>query len=366
MRLGKYIPILAVLLVVVVVQLIISAGGANYYLTQLTMSAYYSMVVIGLCLLMGYAGQISLGHAGFFAIGGYTSAALTTVNLMPWIDTAAVRILQRLGMVFERQDLYGNTLLAFSPWLAFIAALLITVAIALIIGIPVIRLRGHYLAMATLGFGLIIYRIVLGTGFLGEADGITGVPGFPLFGMEVSGALSKRISNYYIAWALVLLAMLLAMNLIRSRVGRALRSIHGSEEAARAMGINTARYKLATFVLSAVFAAVGGIFLTHYNGSIGPSEVTGMKSVRYVAIVAVGGMDNLWGALLMSIVLNFLSLRGVFGSYDDAVFAAILLVIMLFFPDGLLRAPGLSHLNVVRQKIASLFRSAKPRGAEDD
>jgi len=77
-------------------------------------------------------------------------------------------------------------------------------------------------------------------------------------------------------------------------------------------------------------------------------------------------MDNLWGALLMSILLNFLSLRGVFGSYDDAVFAAILLVIMLFFPDGLLRAPGLRNLNVIRQKIASLFRSAKPRGAEDD
>ena len=366
MRLGKYVPILAVLLVVVVIQLIISVIGANYYLTQLTMSAYYSMVVVGLCLLMGYAGQISLGHAGFFAIGGYTSAVLTTVNLMPQADSSVVKILIRLGMVFERQDLYGNTLLSFSPWLAFIAALLITVAIALIIGIPVIRLRGHYLAMATLGFGLIIYRIVLGTGFLGEADGITGVPGFPLFGMEVSGALDRRVSNYYIAWVVVLLGMLLAMNLIRSRVGRALRSIHGSEEAARAMGIDTARYKLATFVLSAVFAAVGGIFLTHYNGSIGPSEVTGMKSVRYVAIVAVGGMDNLWGALLMSILLNFLSLRGVFGSYDDAVFAAILLVIMLFFPDGLLRAPGLRNLDVVRQKIGSLLRPAKPGGAEDD
>ena len=365
-RLRKYIPILAVLLLVVAIQLIISATGANYYLTQLTMSAYYSLVVVGLCLLMGYAGQISLGHAGFFAIGGYTSAVLTTVNLMPHADSSAVEVLERLGMVLERQDLYGNTLLSFSPWLAIIAALLITVAIALIIGVPVIRLRGHYLAMATLGFGLIIYRIVLGTGFLGEADGITGVPGFPLFGLEVSGALSKRISNYYIAWVLVLLGMLLAMNLIQSRVGRALRSIHGSETAAQAMGIDTARYKLGTFVLSAVFAAVGGIFLTHYNGSIGPSEVSTMKSVRYVAIVAVGGMDNLWGALLMSILLNFLSLRGYFGSYDDAVFAAILLVIMLFFPDGLLRAPGLRNLAILRDKAAAALRSSRSRGAEDE
>jgi branched-chain amino acid transport system permease protein len=269
-------------------------------------------------------------------------------------------------MVFERQDLYGNNLLSFSPWLSFIAALLVTVVIALIIGIPVIRLRGHYLAMATLGFGLIIYRIVLGTGFLGEADGITGVPPFPVLGLEVSGALSRRIPNYYIAWVLVLLGMLLAMNLIQSRVGRALRSIHGSEEAAQAMGINTARYKLATFVLSAVFAAVGGIFLTHYNGSIGPSEVTSMKSVRYVAIVAVGGMDNLWGALLMSMVLNFLSLRGYFGSYDDAVFAAILLVIMLFFPDGLLRAPGLRNLTILRQRATAMLRPSKSQGVKDD
>ncbi|MEE9308171.1 MAG: branched-chain amino acid ABC transporter permease [Spirochaetia bacterium] len=358
-RLQKYLPIIAVLVLVVVVQLVITASGANYYLTQLTMSAYYSLVVLGLCLLMGYAGQISLGQAGFFAIGGYTSAVLTTMNLIPYADSAPVQTLARLGMVFERQDLYGNTLLSFSPWLAFIAALIMTVVIALIIGIPVIRLRGHYLAMATLGFGLIIYRIVLGTGFLGEADGITGVPPFPLFGTAVSGSLATRVPNYYIAWTLVLLGMLLALNLIQSRVGRALRSIHGSEEAAGAMGIDTARYKLATFVLSAVFAAVGGIFLTHYNGGIGPSEATGMKSIRYLAVVAVGGMDNLWGALLMSMLLNFLSLRGYFGTYDDAVFGAILLAIMLFFPDGLLRAPGFRNLQLLRQKLSALVRPSK-------
>ncbi len=364
-RLRKYLPILAVLTAVVVVQLVISAGRANYYLTQLTMSAYYSLVVIGLCLLMGFAGQISLGQAGFFAIGGYTSAVLTTMNLVPYADLQSVQTLTRMGMVLERQDLYGNALLSFSPWLALIAALIITVVIALIIGIPVIRLRGHYLAMATLGFGLIIYRIVLGTGFLGEADGITGVPPFPFFGLKVSGSLSARIPNYYIAWVLVLLGMLLALNLIQSRVGRALRSIHGSEDAAKAMGIDTARYKLATFVLSAVFAAVGGIFLTHYNGGIGPSEVTGMKSVRYVAVVAVGGMDNLWGALLMSMLLNFLSLRGYFGTYDDAVFAAILLVIMLFFPDGLLRAPAFRNLLLLRQKLSALVRPSKSQEPGD-
>ena len=138
--------------------------------------------------------------------------------------------------------------------------------------------------------------------------------------------------------------MVLLLNLIHSRVGRALAAVHGAEDAAEAMGIPTARYKLNTFVLSAVFAALAGVLLTHYNGGIGPSEAGVMKSVRYVAIVAIGGMANLWGALSMSLVLNYLSLRGYFGTYDDAVFGVILILIMLFAPDGLLRRHLFSDL----------------------
>jgi branched-chain amino acid transport system permease protein len=156
--------------------------------------------------------------------------------------------------------------------------------------------------------------------------------------LQVTGGLARRVENYYIAWALVLLGLALAVNLVHSRVGRALRSIHGGEEAAGAMGVNTARYKLATFVLSAMFAGIAGVFLTHYNGGIGPSEAASMKSIRYVAVVAVGGMDNLWGALAAGAVLNFISLRGYLGSFDDAFFAAILIAVMLFFPEGLLKA----------------------------
>jgi branched-chain amino acid transport system permease protein len=165
----------------------------------------------------------------------------------------------------------------------------------------------------------------------------------------VSGAAGLRVQNYYIAWGLVAAAMLLLLNLIDSRVGRALRSIHGAEDAASAMGVDTARYKLNTFVLSAVFAAVAGVFLTHFNGGIGPSESSIMKSVRYVSIVAVGGMASLWGALIMSAVLNFLSLRGYFGSFDDAVFGGILILIMLFLPDGILKID-------VKTLVKKLFR----------
>jgi branched-chain amino acid transport system permease protein len=342
----RYIPVIAVALVVIILQVVLSKTGATYYMTQITMSSYYALVVIGLCLLMGYAGQVSLGHAGFFAIGGYTVAVLTTFNLMAYRDMPLVAWLNSLGLLVQRQDIYGTDILAFSPWPAFFVAMFLTVIIAFLIGLPVIRLKGHYMAMATLGFGLVIYRIVLGGSIFGQADGVSNVPPFKIIdGLEINGRAAFRIESYYIAWFVVLAAMVLAINLVNSRVGRALRSIHENEEAAHSLGVNTYRYKLLVFVLSAVFAAVGGILLTHYNGSVGPSEVTVMKSVRYLVIVAVGGMANLWGALFMGVLLNFLSLRGVFGSYDDAVFAIILIAIMLFAPQGLLRMPKLRDIS---------------------
>jgi branched-chain amino acid transport system permease protein len=337
--LRRYLPVIGGALAVVLAQVALSATDSTYYMTQVTMAAYYALVVIGLCLLMGYAGQVSLGHAGFFAIGGYTSAVLTTCNLITLSDSPLVAWCRWLGLVVERQDLYGAAILSFTPLPAAAVALFLAGLIALLIGLPILRLKGHYLAMATLGFGLIVYRIVLGTPVFGQADGISNIPPMPLIGgLEVNGRPAFRVENYYIAWAVVLAAMVLATNLVHSRVGRALRSIHQNEEAAHSLGINTYRYKLATFVLSALLAAAGGALLTHYNGSIGPSEVTVTKSVRYVAIVAVGGMANLWGVLLMGILLNFLSLRGVFGTYDDAVFGAILIAMMLLAPQGLLRA----------------------------
>jgi len=343
--LRRHIPLAVGILTIITLHLSLSRAGATYYMTQITMSAYYALVVIGLCLLMGYAGQVSLGHAGFFAVGGYICAVLTTHNLVAYRGAPFILWCRSLGLVFERQDLYGVTILSFAPWPAFVASLTVAGLIAFLIGLPVLRLKGHYLAMATMGFGLIIYRLVLGARLFGQADGISNVPPFPLFGsLQVNGRPPFRVQNYYIAWTVVMAAMLLSVSLIHSRVGRALRSIHENEEAAHSLGIDAYRYKLATFVLSALFAAAGGALLTHYNGSIGPSEVTVMKSIRYVAIVAVGGMANLWGALAMGVVLNFLSLRGVFGTYDDVVFGAILIAMMVFAPEGLLRVPRLRAL----------------------
>lgn len=335
----RYMETSILLLAVIAVQLATQMTGTGYFLTQLTMSAYYSLVIIGLCLLMGYAGQISLGHAGFFAMGGYVSAVLTTFDLSPYKETVPIKLLNAVGILVECTGLYGESLLNFHPWPAFLSAMLLTAAIAYIVGGPVLKLKGHYLAMATLGVGTIVYRIVIGARIFGEADGIAYVPAFAILpGLEVSGKSAVRVENYYIAWGLVIICMTALLNLMDSRVGRALKAIHGSEDAANSIGVNTSRYKLNTFVLSAVIASAAGVFLTHYNGGIGPSEASIMKSIRYVAIVAVGGMSNLWGALIMGAALNFLSLRGYFGTLDDAVFGAILIVMMLFAPEGIMRA----------------------------
>ena len=153
--------LLPLLALVIIVQLLASWTDSVFYLTQLTMSAYYSFLIIGLCVVMGYAGQISLGHAGFFAIGGYLSAALTTRNLVPFQDNVLVKLLDSAGMLLASKDVYGESLLVVTPWAACCAAIFTAALIAFVIGIPVLKLKGHYLAMATLGFGIIIFRLVL-------------------------------------------------------------------------------------------------------------------------------------------------------------------------------------------------------------
>lgn len=299
----KYASIIIFIMISALIPLFTSISGKNFYLTQLTMSAYYALAALGLCLLLGYAGQISLGQAGFFAIGGYISGLLSNAG--------------------------------FDPRLAFIVSIISAALVAFVIGIPVLKLKGHYLAMATLGFGVIIEKLVRGIPALGGADGISNIPDFPLFaGIHITGGKADRLSNYIIAFTLLALCLFLLTNLLSSRSGRALRALHESEEAASAMGVNTSRTKLITFIIAAVSAAVAGSLLTHYNGSIGPGEAAPLKSIRYLSIVAVGGISNLAGTLAAGLILNFLSLRGVFGVYDDAVFGFILVAVMLAAPEG--------------------------------
>ena len=213
----RYLPVLMVFLSVILLQVFLMITNQEFYLKELTKSAYYTLVVIGLCVLMGYAGQISLGHAGFFAIGGYSSAVLTTNNLIAFANVPFVLFCKKIGILVQRTNLYDETILAFSPGAAFILAMIITVIIAFIIGIPVIRLKGHYLAMATLGFGLIVFALIGAVKVFGEHEPITQVPPFKLLlGLEINGRLPFRVMNYYFAWIRVFLVLILVINLINS------------------------------------------------------------------------------------------------------------------------------------------------------
>jgi len=363
-RRGTVFALFAYAAIMIGIQLLATGTGHEYYLTQLIMTAYYTLVVLGLCLVMGYAGQISLGHGAFFALGGYTSAVLTTLDLNAQAATPLGRALLHIGVLMSRQSLYGEELTSISPWVAFVAAILLTVVVATLIGYPTLRLHGHYLAMGTLGFGLIVYRLLLGTNFTGSADGISSVPPWQLLpNLVISGSSAHRVPNYYVAWTLTGAALLVILNVVHSRTGRALRSIHGGERAANAMGVNTAAQKLRVFVLSAALAAVAGSFFTHYNAAIGPSEAGVMKSVRYVTLVAAGGMANIWGVLIIGSLLTFLSLRGCFGSFDHAVFGSILILIMTLTPEG----PLAPLAAVVRSAWRRLRRrSEQIPGAADD
>jgi branched-chain amino acid transport system permease protein len=274
---------------------------ANDYFYEIAiLVALNATVCVGLNLLIGYAGQISLGHAGFFALGGYGSAILAT----------------RFGL---------------PTWLSLPLACAGVALLALLIGRPTLRLKGHTLAMATLGLGVIV-SIVIGTEdrLTGGPDGMV-VPALMLFGWTVAGARSW----YWICAAVLLGTVWLAFNLIESPSGRALRALHGSEVAARTLGIDAGRTKLQVFVLSALVAAFAGALLAHYAGFITPARASFVHSVELVIMVVFGGMASVFGAVVGAAVLTMLpQLLTVLKDYEMMVFGAVLIATMVFFPQG--------------------------------
>ena len=276
----------------------------DYYLTLINFIGIFTLLVVGLNLLMGYGGQISLGHAAFFALGAYTSGILTAT--------------------------YG-----LDPWLALLAGLVVCGLTAFLIGVPALKLRGYYLAMATLGFGIIVYI------FLNEAEtwtggpsGLVGIPNLSLAGFELN--TPKRL--YLLIWPVLGIILGLSANLVNSRTGRALRALHDGEAAAQSLGVNTARVKMMIFVWSALYASLAGSLYAHTLNFIAPSSFTFMFSIKLVTMVVLGGMASIWGSLLGAAVLTVLpELLTVFHDYEVIIFGAILMVVMIFLPRGLVR-----------------------------
>ncbi len=298
---------LALVAVVVLAPLLFSN---NYHYEIAILAALNGLVCVGLNLLIGYAGQISLGHAGFFGIGAYGSAIL------------AAR--------------YG-----WPSALALVTAIAAASLLAWAVGRPILRLRGHYLAMATLGLGIII-SIVINTEdrFTGGPDGMS-VPPLAVAGVALAG---ERVW-YWVAAGLLVAAAWLSLNLIDSPVGRALRALHGSEVAAEVAGIDSARHKLLAFVVSAAFAALAGALTAHYAGFITPGKVTFLHSIELVVMVVFGGMASTFGAVVGAAVLTALpQLLTVFKEYEMVVFGAVMMLTMIFMPRGLV--PTLAALAV--------------------
>jgi branched-chain amino acid transport system permease protein len=275
----------------------------NYFVTVVGVTVgFHVILAVSLNLLIGYAGQISLGHAAFFGLGAYSSAILTS----------------RYGL---------------SPWLAMLAGMAIVFLIAGLIARPILRLKGHYLAMATLGFGIIVHIVMVqAVALTGGPDGLSGIPGLTLLGWSVKTDLHW----YWVVAAVMLAVIWLSLNIVDSRTGRALRAVHGSEFAAEMMGIDTSRTKARVFVLSAVLSAVAGSLFAHQQGFVSPDSFSFFVSVELVTMVVLGGMASTYGAVFGAVTLTLLKAGlVVFHDYEMVILGAILMVIMIFLPQGL-------------------------------
>ncbi|MBM4460936.1 MAG: branched-chain amino acid ABC transporter permease [Chloroflexi bacterium] len=284
-----------------------------YLLSTAIFIGIFTIVTLGLCLLMGYAGQVSLGHAAFWGIGAYTSAILTV----------------KLGV---------------SPWLAMIIGVAVTSGVAYLIAIPIFRLREHYLAMATLGLGIIV-TLAFGE-FRELTGGPSGLPGVPRLTVG-SFIFDGDVEYYYLVWGVVLLLIGLSLNIVNSRVGRALRALHASEAAAASIGVDASRLKLQVLVLSAAYASVAGSLYVHYMQFVSPHAFDFGVSVRLVVMAAVGGLASVWGApfgaaavMLVTVLLREalpLVIPNASGEHITIFYGLVLILIMIFMPEGLTR-----------------------------
>lgn len=262
----------------------------------------YLLVVLGLNLFIGYTGQISLGHAAFFALGAYGSAL-------------------------------GTVTLGWPAWPVMALVALLVALVALVVGVPTLKLKGHYLVMATLGFNLVVYTLLIQWDKVtGGPSGFAGIPPLTLFGL----AFDSEIRFHYLVWAVAMVCLLLSLNLVRSGVGRGLAALAEDETAAAALGVDTRWSKIKVFVLSALFASLAGSLFAHCYAFVSPDSFSIFASVDFVIMVVVGGLGAIWGSLFGAAVITLLpEWIEALETYKDIVHGVILVVILMFLPQGL-------------------------------
>jgi branched-chain amino acid transport system permease protein len=272
-----------------------------FTLGLLNLIGLFAIVVLGLNLFTGYAGQISLGHAAFFGLGAYGSAILTATYQLP-------------------------------PWPTMLLVAVAVALVALVIGVPTLRLHGHYLAMATLGFNYAVHIILVQWDEVtGGPMGLSGIPSLSIGGI----AFNTDLKFHYLVWTFALVALTLCLNLVRTGVGRGLAALAQDEEAASCLGVDVRRDKVRVFVLSAVLASVAGSLYAHYFGHVAPSAFSIFKSLDLVIMVVVGGLGSIWGTLFgVSFVVILPYLLESLENYFDIIHGLILVLILLFLPQG--------------------------------
>lgn len=296
-------------LIVIFALLPLWSGMPEFWITQLNYIGLSSLVVLGLVVLTGVAGLTSFGQAAFVGIGAYTTAWLTTQ-------------------------------MAWSPWLGLLVALVITFIFAFIIGLVTMRLSGHYLPLGTIAWGLSIYYLFGNLSFLGQHDGISGIPPIEVFGWSLS--LGRTI--YYLIWLCVLLAMWATYNLMHSRPGRAIRALRQRSEMAESFGINTARYKVIVFIYAALLACVSGWLYAHMQRAVSPSPFGLNYGIEYLFMAVIGGAASVWGAVLGSSVILIIKdrLQNILPLFLDdninaelIVFGILMIIILQYASQGL-------------------------------
>lgn len=302
-------------------------GVPPYYARVIMLAGINIILAVSLNLITGFTGQFSIGHAGFMAVGAYSSAYLTVYYAQGWERSLS-------GMV-------GGTL---AHALIFLLAIFVGAVVAalagLIVGIPSLRLRGDYLAIVTLGFAEIIRIVILNIDKVGGATGFT-VPAY---------------TNFLWVGTFAVITIVIVYNIVHSDIGRALVSIREDELAAEAMGINTTRYKVLAFVISSALAGMAGVLFGHYTSFLSTNDFQFIRSFEIIIMIVLGGMGSLTGSVLGAIVITIMpellrKLPGDFSRYRLVVYSALLILIMLTRPQGLLgtREFGLSWLKRARR-----------------
>lgn len=268
----------------------------------LIFAGIYIILAVGLDLLMGYTGQISVGHAAFFAVGAYTSGILTAK--------------------------YG-----FSPAAAMGVGAVFSASLAFLTGRPVLALKEYYLAMATLAFNEIVITLIIGfEGITGGASGLRDIPPFSLFGFS----LINHLHYYYFVWSVVALVIASSIAVVRSPFGRALIAVHSDEAAARSFGVDCAKYKTRAYMLAAVYASIAGSLFAHYMGFIAPDDFGILTSINLLVMLFLGGIGTIFGPALGALFLKLLpEVTYQLQDYELLINGLILIVVLVFFPKGL-------------------------------